>query len=230
VSRRKDYDDERLVELLARGTKRHDEIAAELGISKGLVSEISRGRIRPELQGRISAARDTYKVEIKRQAKVWARDDLRAGLTDRKNSRRKNYDEDLLVELIAADELNYSQIARRVGVSSTTVQRIAIGVRRPDLQSRIHDLVRARQRAARRQGVRWLKALIQRHVHDGLTGEDDLARRCREFAIDRFLGDDSETVTVTVTGVRAGLSDLPEPLREQVLRALGGPVSEDPGQ
>ncbi len=64
--RQKEYDDDRLVELLGDGTISHAKIAAEIGISKSMVSRIARGEARPDLQPRIQAIVRARREEFER--------------------------------------------------------------------------------------------------------------------------------------------------------------------
>ena len=53
------YDDDALVEAIARGDQACPQIAAELGMDRHYVAEIARGRVRHDLWPRIRAARRT---------------------------------------------------------------------------------------------------------------------------------------------------------------------------
>ncbi len=98
-----------------------------------------------------------------------------------------NYDEDLLVELIARGELSQTQIAERVGVSRRTVWRIANGQSRPDLQTKIADTVEGIRQATIRLAARWMKPLLQKQIEVALAGEGETARKAREFLLKTFL-------------------------------------------
>ena len=37
---------------------------------------------------------------------------------------------------------------------------------------------------ARRLGAKWSRALLGRHIQVGLAGDDETARKCREFALE----------------------------------------------
>ncbi|KKK55448.1 hypothetical protein LCGC14_3074460, partial [marine sediment metagenome] len=124
---RKDYDDRLLIDLLSRGDMTHTEIAERVGISHQLVSDIAGGKRRPELLPAISAGlRGTLAVTWRDMVKMCQGDPVR---TPRRQAgaRRKFYDDDLLVELIACAELSYRQIAEQVGVHHKTVLRVARG-------------------------------------------------------------------------------------------------------
>ena len=55
--------------------------------------------------------------------------------------RKKTYDEDLLVQLVAEGRMSYRKIAEQLGISPNTVSTIARGVFRPDLYARIRAAV-----------------------------------------------------------------------------------------
>jgi len=98
-----------------------------------------------------------------------------------------NYDEDLLVELIACGELSQTEIARRVGVSRRTVWRIANGQSRRDLQTKIADTVEGIRQATIRLAARWMKPLLQKQIEVALEGDGETARKSREFLLKTFL-------------------------------------------
>jgi len=98
-----------------------------------------------------------------------------------------NYDEDLLVELIACGELSQTEIAEKVGVSRRTVWRIANGQSRPDLQTKIADTVEGIRQATIRLAARWMKPLLQKQIEVALEGDGETARKAREFLLKTFL-------------------------------------------
>ena len=220
--KRKDYDDGLLVSLIAQGGLTYAEIARRVGISDTMVNEVARGRVRLDLQPRIDAAVRVSVCEMRRKAAREASKQIH-DIPPGPRRRIKEYDDDLLVRLIAAGELTHAQIARRVGLSQDMVQRIASGRSRPGLQERIADLTRLYHVAARRLAAKWLKALLSKHIKNGIEGSGETARKCREFAINKFLDDQVEECTAGLDQDGRGLADLPEPLKTQVVKALGGP-------
>jgi len=143
------------------------------------------------------------------------------------------YDDDKMVELIAAGELTHGEIAKRLGVNRVTVWRIIHGQSRPDLQSRVDGAVRGFSREARRLGSRWLKSLISKHIKVGLEGDGETARRCREFMVNLCLeGDethsDGECVGFASMAVFNGLVELSPELKAKVIEELGGPCDDAP--
>ena len=117
-------------------------------------------------------------------------------------SRGRTYDDDKMVELIAAGHLTHGEIAKRLGVSRVTVWRIIHGQSRPDLQGRVDGVISGFSLEARRMGARWLKSLLTKHIKVGLEGDGETARRCREFVINLFF----EDVEPRSDGVRVGFS------------------------
>ncbi|MBL7133146.1 MAG: hypothetical protein ISS78_03525 [Phycisphaerae bacterium] len=222
MPKRKEYDDDLLVSLIAQCGLTYAEIGARVGISKPMVVDIALGRARADLQPRIDAAARVYLRGMRRKAARAARKQADDSPALPRN-RRKDYDDDLLVRLLAAGELTHGQIGRRVGLSENMVWRIASGRSRPELQERIADLTRLYRTAARRLAAKWLKALLSKHIKNGIEGSGETARKCREFTINKFLDDRVEECTNQLDQGPPGLEDLPEPLRSKVVKALGGP-------
>jgi len=220
--KRKDYDDGLLVSLIARSALTYAEIATRVGISKQMVREVARGRRRLDLQLRIDAAARSHVAQMRRRP-AWAARKQVHDIPPGPRRRVKEYDDDLLVRLIAAGELTHTQIGRRVGLSMGTVRKIASGRLRPELQDRIAELMRMCHVTARRLAVKWLKALLSKHIKHGIEGSGETARKCREFAINKFMDDQVEECTSQLDQGGPGLADLPEPLKSQVIKALGGP-------
>lgn len=104
----------------------------------------------------------------------------------------KTYDDDLLVELIACGGFTAREIGKCVGLGRKMINHIVGGRRRKDLQERIFEAVMNNRRQAHRFGVRWLKPLLSKHIRNGIEGDDETARKCREFALNRFLGEQDE--------------------------------------
>jgi transcriptional regulator with XRE-family HTH domain len=67
------YDDDRLVELIARGQMSYAEIGQAVGLSEGYVGQIARGQHRPELQPRIEAISRGFLLEARMVGRRWAR-------------------------------------------------------------------------------------------------------------------------------------------------------------
>ena len=155
------------------------------------------------------------------------------------------YDEDLLVELIACGEVSQTEIAERVGVSRRTVWRIANGHSRPDLQQKIADTVEGYRQETIRMATRWLRPLLAKQIKVALEDDGETSRKAREFLIKTFVG-----VAVAKPAKTAGkspqrtaggdlspqyspfersLTELPPDLKHQVLKELGGPAEDSAG-
>ena len=102
------------------------------------------------------------------------------------HTKRPRYDEDLLVELLRKN-ISHRRIADRVGVSRSTVARIAAGKCRKDLHARIMDQGRNHYSEPILPGVQALRASLARHIKIGLERDDETARKCREFVMNTFL-------------------------------------------
>ncbi len=83
----------------------------------------------------------------------------------------KDYDDEKLIEALAAAEKPYSQIAAAVGLSASTVGRIARGELRPELLPRINAAARAHFAGARRLGARGARHAVATLIE--LTGDAD---------------------------------------------------------
>ncbi len=227
MARRKDYDDEEMVRLIARGELSCEAIAKRLGVSPQFVSEVATGKKRPDLQGKIHEAMREFIREAWKHGGVLPTED--GGPPPRPTSgRSKRYDEDLLVELLGTGELTYSQIAPRIGLTREMVWAIDTGRKRRDLQPRIRQARQHYRRQARSIGSKWTVQVVKKQIRIGLTDDGWLGLRARQDLMDRFLGPESDD---DGAGYRSpedleadhGLADLPEPLKTQVIRALGGP-------
>ena len=226
--RKKQYDDDLLVKLIAAGKLGYVEIAERVGIGRHIVSDVANGRRRGDLQPRINAA---VRERLEAARKAGMRNP--GGQTEhpparaRPCYRNKEYDDDLLVELIASGQMPATRIARHVGISPTQVRRITRGLGRPELQARIHAAVRANEAEAHRLAARWLKGLLAQHIRDGIEGEGPEARKCREFVMTFIVmyGHFDDPPPPAPEPVR-GLSDLSPGLQKQVLEELGGPCEE----
>jgi hypothetical protein len=98
-----------------------------------------------------------------------------------------NYDEDLLVELIAEGELSHTEIAERVDVSRRTVWSIANGRSRPDLQQQIADTTEGYRQAAIRTAAKYMQPLLMKQIKIALEGEGETSRKAREFLLKNFM-------------------------------------------
>ena len=221
-----DYNDELMVELIARGELSYGEIARRLGVSRAAVARIAAGHTRQDLQEKINmtmrqhlAARRSHPAQTVRNLVECAKPHL--------TPKRKDYDDDLLIDLIARGEQTYEGIAKQVGLARQTVRRIASGEVRPELQPRIAAAARAHGDQAFRMGARWMRGLLAQHIRDGIEGEGPEARRCREFAMTfiakygRF-----DNIPPPQPPRRPDLTDLSPQLQKQVLEELGGPCED----
>jgi len=143
------------------------------------------------------------------------------------STKRCEYDDQLLVELIARGEANCKQIADQVGISREMVSSIARGKRRRDLQKRIAMAIENHRRETNKLGARWLKSLLTKHIRNGLAGDGETARKCREYALERFLGPAEESPD------QSDSQDLPAPGLtaedyEAIARLKGGPAEDEP--
>ena len=151
------------------------------------------------------------------------------------------YDEDLLVELIACGDVSQTEIAERVGVSRRTVWRIANGHSRPDLQQKIADTVEGFRQATIRMAAKWMKPLLSKQIKVALEGDGETARKCREFLLKTFMLTVPQHAAKTAAkrkprydddrrldgiALYNSLVELSPELKDQVVKELGGPTDE----
>ncbi|GAG08133.1 unnamed protein product, partial [marine sediment metagenome] len=153
----KDYDEDLLAGLLARNDRSYAQIAGDVGMSRSSVKDIIIGRCRRDLHPRIRAAAEKLPPDLRRPG-PWLPREPQGQPGPRK---APDYDDDLMVELIALGELSYGQIARRLGVSTTAVARIAAGHTRKDLQERINVTMRQHLAARRNHPARSVRKLVE---------------------------------------------------------------------
>ncbi len=155
-----------------------------------------------------------------------------------------DYDEDLLVELIACGDVSQTEIAKRVGVSRRTVWRIANGHSRPDLQTKIADTVEGFRRETIRMAAKWMKPLLTKQIKVALEEDGETARKSREFLLKTFMivlpeqaakaeakrepdrDNDRQSDGITLYN---SLVELSPDLKHQVVEELGGPAEDSAG-
>jgi len=225
--------DNQLVQLLARGELSDRQIADRLGLSPSQVSRIARGEKRPDLQPRICAAmRRNLKEAWKNGGRLDSDSAQPApGARPAPGTAQTPFDRHLAVELIASGQLTLSQIAERLGVHKTTVWGITTGRTHPELQPLIREAERHYRDRARRIGVKWSAQIVMKQIQVGLKDNGWVGLRARQDLLDRFLAPEDDRVEKEVPPAERDfgpeLRDLPEPLKSQVVEALGGPVEED---
>lgn len=181
---RKDYDDDKLIELIGSGELSSTEIAQRIGISQGLVCKIARGERRPELLPRINRA------IVKRQSRTPTADSPPERTRLRLRSAgpsRKPYDDDELVRLIASGAQTYDQIGRSLGLGGKYVGKIARGECRPHLQPRIRAAISEVVNEARRAVYGFGRSLALAHIRLAMAGDKEPARKARQFLLARVL-------------------------------------------
>jgi len=88
------------------------------------------------------------------------------------------------------------------------------------------------RREVRRLGAKWLPGLVTKHIKVALEGDDETARKCREFVINAFMNDAARhPAGPECDGGRdfllSSLSELSGELKDRVLSELGGPTGAD---
>jgi len=228
--RRKEYDDDLVVDLIARGETSYAEIAGRVGLDRATVGMIARGESRPDLQERINTAMRSHLADKRRRPCQKAAE---AGVAPPVPTgyRNKEYDDELLVELIARGNTSHSRIAKRVGLSRVMVGRIAAGRARPDLRPRIAAIAAGIREESHRLGARWLRGLLIRHIRDGLEGDGEFARRCRKDLIDKLFDPEllkriTEPPPPEPEPPGPDFDDLSIELRRKIMQEIGGPCED----
>ena len=221
-----DYDDDLMVDLIARGELSYKEISRRVGVSLSAVARVASGRTRPDLQERINTAMRRHLAQRRRHP---ARTVRRLVECDKPRlaPKRKDYDDNLLIDMIARGDQTYESIARELGISREAVRRIASGRMRPELQPRIAAAARAHRDQAHRMGAKWMWGLLARHIRSGIEGDGEGARKCREFVL-KFIEDYGRfgDIPPPAPPRRPDLTDLSPGLQKQVLEELGGPCDD----
>ena len=144
----------------------------------------------------------------------------------------KGYDDEALVTAIAAGEMSYSQIARKLGISRTLVQAVARGERRPMLYERIQAASVAFREQGCRLASRMVTPAIGRLVQLIGPTSDAPAEVQRKAAVDLLkFAFGHGLVGRSLAGFACQWGNTDEPaffglspqLREQVLSELGAP-------
>ncbi len=176
-----------LVALLARGDLGYGEIAQLVGLSQGFVWKIATGRSRKDLAPLIEeAGRKFRREEHEMHRKILAVAESAPLVTGHKH---KSYDDHELVEMIAAGTLSYAQIGEKAGLAGATVSDIARGIKRLDLQPRIHAAAQSYRDQARQVGTAHLRTVVTKHITVGVNTEGETARKCREYVMNNSLAE-----------------------------------------
>jgi len=96
---------------------------------------------------------------------------------------------------------------------------------------RMEDAVSNLRREVRRLGAKWLPGLVTKHIKVALEGDDETARKCREFVINTFMNDAARNPAGAESDSGSGvplssLSELSDELKDRVLAELGGPTDD----
>jgi len=143
-----------------------------------------------------------------------------------KRSRGRKYNDDEMVHLIAASNLNDAEIGRHLHISTSMVWRIRHGQSRADLQGRINEAIRGYIREIRLHVLSKLKKLVDRHMKVGMGEESEVARRCREFVMKLFMvdippaGEPTPAVAPKVRGIFHNLPNLSPQLKTSMIDEL----------
>ncbi|MCE5277439.1 MAG: hypothetical protein ABFD92_14290 [Planctomycetaceae bacterium] len=206
---RKAYDDDLLIEIIARGDVPQREIVQTIGISARMVRSIIKGDSRKDLQPRIEAAREKYRQKAAQQAA-----EIRQAVEDMPLRSRKQaeYDDDELVEMLACRVLTQRQIAERLGLSLRYLRAVSCGEKRPELQPRILEAIGRHRELARRKGIGYLEPLLDRQAQVAMEGDGETARKAREYMISMFI---DEGGPMLAGGARTQWTNEPEGMPEE---------------
>ncbi|MCK4625069.1 MAG: hypothetical protein KAV00_07150 [Phycisphaerae bacterium] len=136
--------------------------------------------------------------------------------------KESEYDDEVLVMLLAKGEKTHAQIAEEVGLSAVFVGQISRGERRPELQKRIEEICEGMLDQARRLGKRLASVAMGRLgslvAKDSEAGPD-VQRKASVDILNQAIGDPSKT-QINMNQSMPGLS-LEE--LERVTKMKGGP-------
>ena len=105
----------------------------------------------------------------------------------RGNLKRKTYDDRALALALANQTKSTAEIAREFGLDERHIRHIRRGERRPELQPMIRAICRKADEQLMARVCEEVWALLGAQIRTALTGSPGLARRCREYLLDRFL-------------------------------------------
>ena len=105
------------------------------------------------------------------------------------------------------------------------MRRIFSGKSRPELQPRIRQTLKDHAAHVRAAPRRALEALVSRHIGTGLRGDDELARKCREFIMKMVWSDDADDDDLARPLARPGLTAEDY---EAIAILKGGPSNDEP--
>jgi len=100
-----------------------------------------------------------------------------------------DYDGKAVVEAIARGAKSYTEIAAEHGVTRQCISQIARGRRREDLYLQIMEVQEGYVLQAQRLAVACAVQVMAAHIREGLEGTGETARKCREYVINRVLGE-----------------------------------------
>jgi transcriptional regulator with XRE-family HTH domain len=226
VRRKKEYDDDLLVGLIASGRDGPKEIARRVGISASQISRIARGKARADLQARIAEGIKRRNEQALREGGKAASEAEASG--EPRPPRRRTYDEELLVELLAQGDLTCTEIASRVGLAPSTVSRVSHGRIRKDLHRRVRERAVDCAQAARRKALGHMAELVDKHLEQGLAGDGHVARRCREWLMERLWDETAEAPSSETKGAGLRWPGLTETDFEALAILKDGPSHTDP--
>jgi len=105
----------------------------------------------------------------------------------RTGHKRKAYDDRALALALARPTKPTSQIAGEFGLNEEYVREIRRGEKRPELQRLMRAIRQEADDELEARTCQEVWALLAAQIRTALTGSRGLARRCREYLLDRFL-------------------------------------------
>ena len=104
-----------------------------------------------------------------------------------RGGKRKAYDDRALAFALARQTKPTSQIAREFGLSEEYVRKIRRGACRPRVQRMIRAICEKADDELSDRACQEVRTLLEAQIRTALKGPRGLARRCREYLLDRFL-------------------------------------------
>ena len=134
------------------------------------------------------------------------------------------YNEAFLQDVLLG-RLTAEMTAQKHAISPRYLRLILTGRRCPGIMRQIDEMRQIANDEAFRMGSSYIKSVLAQELKVGIKGEDDPARKCREYVLDRFLPDEAPLPAYASRPPRRGelLPGLTAKALLRIGQAKGGP-------